>query len=61
MIYNNYVGNGLSYYPQSFNIYILYTSLVNNTQQSQYQLLLQTITDSVSILLFIVFIFYWRH
>lgn len=56
----NFMGTGLSPYPQSYTLYILKTSLGNNTTNTFTQMMIQTGCDVAICILFGIFLLFWR-
>lgn len=59
-LYNNYIGSGLPIVNRSYSSDLVMTTLGNNNSQTFDQLLLQTILDSLNILICVFFVIYWE-
>lgn len=59
-MYFNFLGTGLSSFPQSYTIIAMKTSLGNNTTATFQEVLIQTLCDAGIVLLLLLFVIVWR-
>lgn len=56
----NYQGRGLEPYPKSYTLTVLKTSLGNNSEGTETQMIIQTACDAGYTLILLAFVVYWR-